>query len=254
MVILKSRREIEKIKISNQIVAKILSRLEAEICPGITTLYLNELAEKMARDAGGVPAFKGYRGFPYSLCASLNEQVVHGFPSKNPLKEGDILSMDFGILYDGFFGDAAITVAVGKISPKAKRLMRVTKEALYKGIEKAKIGFRVSDISYAIQSHAESSGYSVVRKFVGHGVGKSLHEDPQVPNYGKPGTGLRLKAGMTIAIEPMINEKGKDVRILKDGWTAVTKDGGLSAHFEHSIAVTEDGPIILSHRNGAESS
>jgi methionyl aminopeptidase len=254
MVILKSQREIEKIRISNQIVAKILSRLEAETCPGVTTLYLNELAEKMARDAGGVPAFKGYKGFPYSLCASLNDQVVHGFPSKKPLKEGDILSMDFGILYGGFFGDAAITVAVGEISQKAKRLMRVTKEALYRGIEKARIGFRVSDISYAIQSHAESSGYSVVRKFVGHGVGKSLHEDPQVPNYGKPGTGLRLKAGMTIAIEPMINEKGKDVRILKDGWTAVTKDGGLSAHFEHSIAITEDGPIILSHRNGAESS
>lgn len=250
MVILKSPSEIEKIKLSNQIVADILCRLEAEVKPGINTLYLNGIAEKMALERDAVPAFKGYKGYPFSLCTSVNNVIVHGMPSSALLVEGDIISIDFGVLYDGYYGDAAVTVPVGKVSEQAQRLAMVTKEALYKGIEKAVPNGRLSNISYAVQSHVEAAGYSVVRMFVGHGIGTSLHEDPQVPNFGKPGMGVLLKPGMTIAIEPMVNEKGYDVEILEDGWTAVTKDGGLSAHFEHTIAITEDGPVILSERNG----
>jgi len=246
MVILKSPKEIEKIYISNQIVAEILSMLESEVRPGVDTLYLNDLSERLARERKAIPAFKGYRGFPYSICASVNNVVVHGFPSKKPLVEGDILSLDFGILKEGYYGDAAITVDVGKISEAAARLSRVTKESLYKGIEKAVPDSRLSDISHAVQLHVEAAGFSVVRKFVGHGIGSKLHEEPQIPNYGEPGMGVRLKAGMTFAIEPMVNEKDYDVEILEDGWTAVTKDGSLSAHFEHTIAITEDGSVILS--------
>jgi len=249
MIVLKSPREIEKIRKSNRMVAEILAILESEVKPGINTLYLNDLSERLAREKGAIPAFKGYMGFPYALCASPNNVVVHGFPSKKPLCEGDIVSLDFGILFDGYYGDSAITVAVGKISEAAARLSKTTKESLYKGIEKAVPGNRLSDISHAVQSHAEAAGFSVVRQFVGHGIGSKLHEDPQIPNFGEPGRGVRLKAGMTVAIEPMVNEKGYDVEVLEDGWTTVTKDGCLSAHFEHTIAITEDGPVILSKIN-----
>jgi methionyl aminopeptidase len=250
VVILKSAQEIEKIRRSNQIVAEILSILESEIEPGIDTLYLNDLAERMARKRHAEPAFKGYRGYPYALCASLNDRVVHGFPSKTPLNNGDIISLDFGVVLDGYYGDAAITVPVGEIDESVRRLTRVAKEALYKGIEKAVPNGRLSDISHAIQSHVETAGYSVVRNFVGHGIGSKLHEEPQIPNFGDPGVGVRLMPGMTMAIEPMVNENGYEIEILDDGWTAVTKDGSLSAHFEHTIAITENGPDILSKRNG----
>ncbi|MDO9565540.1 MAG: type I methionyl aminopeptidase [Candidatus Desulfaltia sp.] len=246
MVTLKSPKEIEKIYVSNQIVAEILSILESEVRPGVDTLYLNDLSERLALERKAIPAFKGYRGFPYSICASVNNVVVHGFPSQKPLCEGDILSLDFGVVVDGYYGDAAITVGVGKVSDSSRRLARVTKESLYKGIEKAVPGGRLSDISHAVQSHVEAAGFSVVRKFVGHGIGSKLHEEPQIPNFGEPGMGVGLKAGMTFAIEPMVNEKGYDVEILEDGWTAVTKDGCLSAHFEHTIAIMENGPVILS--------
>ncbi|MBU3947123.1 MAG: type I methionyl aminopeptidase [Proteobacteria bacterium] len=251
MVVFKSPKEIEKIRISNQIVADILAKLKKEVKAGVTTLYLNEVAERLARKKNALPAFKGYKGYPYSLCTSVNNVVVHGLPSKKSLVEGDIVSLDFGVLFDGYYGDSAITVPVGKISKSAKRLILTTKESLYKGITKAVPGGRLSDISHAIQSHVEAAGYSVVRVFVGHGIGSSLHEDPQIPNYGKPGIGIMLNAGMTIAIEPMVNEKGCEVDILEDGWTAITKDGGLSAHFEHTIAITENGPVILSERIGS---
>lgn len=250
MVILKSSQEIAKLRKSNQIVAEILRELELKIEPGVSTLFLNNLAERLTLEQNARPAFKGYREYPYTLCTSVNNGVVHGFPSKTALKDGDILSIDFGVLYDGYYGDAAITVGVGKISDIAQRLIRATKEALYLGIEKAVPGGRLSDISHAIQSHVERGGFSVVRKFVGHGIGSSLHEEPQIPNFGKPGTGVRLKPGMTLAIEPMVNEKDYDVEILDDGWTAVTKDGRLSAHFEHTIAITDKGSVILSAQDG----
>ncbi len=250
MVILKSPQEIAKLRKSNQIVAEILRELELKIKPGVSTLFLNNLAERLTLEQNARPAFKGYREYPYTLCTSVNNGVVHGFPSKTALKDGDILSIDFGVLYDGYYGDAAITVGVGKISDVARRLIRATREALYLGIEKAVPGGRLSDISHAIQSHVERDGFSVVRKFVGHGIGSSLHEEPQIPNFGKPGTGVRLKPGMTLAIEPMVNEKDYDVEILDDGWTAVTKDGRLSAHFEHTIAITDKGSVILSARDG----
>jgi len=252
MVILKSPREIDKIGRSNQMVAEILEKLKGEIAPGIDTLALDRMAEALALEKKAVPAFKGYRGFPFSLCASVNEQVVHGFPSGSALKEGDILSIDFGVFHDGYYGDAAITVPVGRISDAAQRLLRVTREALFLGIEQAVAGNRLSDISHAVQSHVEEAGFSVVRKFVGHGIGKDLHEDPQIPNYGKPGVGIRLKPGMVFAIEPMVNAGGYDVETLDDGWTAVTKDRSLSAHFEHTIAITENGPVVLSHPRGRE--
>ncbi len=251
MVIFKSPKEIEKIRLSNQIVADILNKLRKKVKVGVTTLYLNDVAEKLAHERGAIPAFKGYKGYPYSLCTSVNNVVVHGLPSKKPLLEGDIISLDFGVLFDGYYGDSAITVPVGKISKSAKRLILTTKEALYKSITKAVPGGRLSDISHAVQSHVEAAGYSVVRVFVGHGIGSNLHEDPQIPNHGKPGIGILLKPGMTLAIEPMVNEKGCEVEILEDGWTAVTKDGGLSAHFEHTIAITNNGPDILSEIIGS---
>ena len=252
MVILKSPNEIERIRQSNVIVAEILEILRQKVEPGTNTMELDQISEKLALDRDAKPAFKGYRGYPYSLCASVNQQVVHGFPSKRPLKEGDILSMDFGISYQGYYGDAAITVPVGKVSRVAQRLMATTKEALFSGIEQAAPGKRLSDISHAIQTRAEAVGFSVVRQFVGHGIGKALHEDPQVPNYGKPGMGIRLKPGMVIAIEPMVNAGGYEVKTLDDGWTTVTKDGSLSAHFEHTVAITEEGPVILSAANGSQ--
>lgn len=246
MVILKSREEIEKMRKSNILVAEILEELGKKIRPGVKTIELDRLSETMALKRGARPAFKGYRGYPYSLCTSVNSEVVHGMPSERELKEGDIVSLDFGILNDGYYGDAAVTVPVGEISPAARRLLRVTEEALYRGIAAARAGNRIGDISAAIQGHVEAAGFSVVRDLVGHGIGKSLHEEPQVPNYGSSGRGIELKPGMVFAIEPMVNEGTYRVDVLRDGWTVVTADGKLSAHFEHSVAITENGPVILS--------
>ncbi len=246
MIILKSRSEIEKMRKSNAIVAAILEELRKKIRPGVKTIELDRLSEELALKKGARPAFKGYRGYPYSLCTSVNSEVVHGMPSERELKEGDIVSLDFGILNDGYYGDAAVTVPVGEITPAARRLLKITEEALYRGIAEVKAGNRIGDISAAIQGHVEASGYSVVRDLVGHGIGKSLHEDPQVPNYGTGGRGVELKPGMAFAIEPMVNEGTYRVDILRDGWTVVTADGKLSAHFEHSVAITENGPVILS--------
>lgn len=243
---MKSRREIEKMKKSNALVAAILEELRKKIKPGVKTIELDRLSEEMALKKGARPAFKGYRGYPYSLCTSVNSEVVHGMPSERELKEGDIISLDFGILHGGYYGDAAVTVPVGQITPAAKRLLAVTEEALYRGIAEARAGNRIGDISAAIQGHAEAAGFSVVRDLVGHGIGRSLHEDPQVPNYGTSGRGIELKTGMVFAIEPMVNEGTYRVDVLRDGWTVVTADGKLSAHFEHSVAITENGPVILS--------
>ncbi|MBW2559365.1 MAG: type I methionyl aminopeptidase [Deltaproteobacteria bacterium] len=248
MIILKSPEEVQKMGASNAIVAEVLTGLKEKVKPGITTSALNEYAEAVTQKRGAKPAFKGYGGFPFALCASLNSEVVHGFPSDRPLEEGDIISLDFGVFYNGYYGDSAITVAVGRIPASAARLMEVTEEALYKGIEQAREGNRLGDISFAVQSHAEKAGFSVVRDYVGHGIGKDLHEDPPVPNFGVSGRGVKLRAGMVIAIEPMINEGSYGVKVKPDGWTVVTDDGSLSAHFEHTIAVTEDGPVILSSR------
>jgi methionyl aminopeptidase len=245
LIILKSPLEIERMRIPSRIVAQVLEILKDKVRPGVTTIRLNQIAEEEAKRLGAKPAFKGYSGYPYALCCSLNDQVVHGMPGNRKLVEGDILSIDFGVVCGGYFGDAAVTLPVGEISENARRLLRVTEESLYEAIKATKEGNRLSDISYAVQSYVESRGYSVVRDFVGHGIGKSLHESPQIPNFGKPGRGVKLKTGMVFAIEPMINEKGPEVRILEDGWTAVTSDGGLSAHFEHTVAVTEEGPEIL---------
>jgi methionyl aminopeptidase len=246
MIILKSLQEIEKMRKSNAIVAAILEELRKKIRPGVKTIELDRLSEDLALKKGARPAFKGYRGYPYSLCTSVNSEVVHGMPSERELKEGDIVSLDFGILNDGYYGDAAVTVPVGEITPGARKLLKITEEALYRGIAEVKAGNRIGDISAAIQGHVEAAGYSVVRDLVGHGIGKSLHEDPQVPNYGSGGRGIELKPGMVFAIEPMVNEGTYRVEILRDGWTVVTADGKLSAHFEHSVAITENGPVILS--------
>jgi methionyl aminopeptidase len=246
LIVLRSQREIEKIRKSCLIVAEILERLKEHIQPGVTTYELNVLSEELAAKKNAKPAFKGYHGFPYALCTSVNEQVVHGMPSKeHPLKEGDIISVDFGVVKDGYYGDSALTHPVGTITQEAERLCRVTEESLYEGIAKARVGNRLSDISHAIQLHVEARGFSVVREFVGHGIGQALHESPQIPNYGPPGKGVKLKAGMVLAIEPMINLGRPEVEILGDQWTAVTVDRMLSAHFEHTIAITENGPEIL---------
>ncbi len=246
MIILKRPEEIEKIRVACQIVARILAEVSEKVKPGVTTFELDKLSEKLAKKQKAKPAFKGYRGYPYSLCTSVNAEVVHGLPSKTRvLNEGDIISLDFGVVKDGYYGDAAVTLPVGKVSEEAMALIEVTREALYRGIAKADPRHRLFDISHAIQSYVESHGFSVVREFVGHGIGRSLHESPQIPNFGKKGHGVRLKPGMVLAIEPMINQGVHEVEILADNWTAVTKDGKLSAHFEHTIAITEDGPEIL---------
>ena len=246
MIVCKGKAELETMRRANLIVARVLRHLGTQVCPGVTTLDLDRLAEQMIRDHGGIPAFKGYQGFPASVCASVNDEIVHGIPNRRPLEDGDIVSLDVGVLLDGYYGDSAWTFPVGEIAAELQRLLDVTRESLYLGIEKIRVGNRVSDISSAVQKHVESYGFSVVRKFVGHGIGKALHEEPQVPNYGKPGRGPRLLEGMVLAVEPMVNSKGPDVKVLDDRWTAVTTDGGHSAHFEHSIAVTKDGPWILS--------
>jgi methionyl aminopeptidase len=246
MIYCKGKAELETMREANQIVARVLRHLGSLVQPGATTAELDQVAEEMIREAGATPAFKGYQGFPASVCASVNDEIVHGIPNNRPLKEGDILSLDVGTHLDGYYGDSAWTFAVGKISGTLQNLLDVTRESLFLGIEKVKVGNRVSDISAAVQEHVEAAGFSVVRKFVGHGIGRSLHEEPQVPNYGRPGRGPRLAEGMVLAIEPMVNSKGPDAKILEDRWTAATTDGGFSAHFEHSIAVTENGPWVLS--------
>jgi methionyl aminopeptidase len=246
MVILKSPDEIEKMRASNRIVADILRELKMLVRPGVRTIELDRYAEEQTRKRGARPAFKGYRGYAHSLCTSVNNVVVHGIPSERVLEEGDILSLDFGIYYQGYYGDAALTVPVSRVSETAQRLMRVTEESLYRGIGQARPGNRLGDISAAVQDWVESAGFSVVRDFVGHGIGKSLHEDPQIPNYGVRGKGVELKPGMVFAIEPMVNEGTYEVKVLGDGWTVQTADGKLSAHFEHSVVITENGPVILS--------
>ena len=230
--------------------AKVLKRMEEVVRPGITTMEIAQEAGLMARALNVVPAFKGYNGYPAVICVSVNEEVVHGIPSdRRILKEGDIVGLDFGALHNGFYADAAVTLPVGELSRETKRLLDVTRDALYIGIEAALVGNRIGDISHAVQSHVESSGFSVVKVFVGHGIGRNLHEEPQIPNYGESQWGVRLKKGMTLAIEPMVNAGSDGVHVLDDGWTAVTSDGSFSAHFEHTIAVTENGPKILTIDN-----
>ncbi len=247
MIVLKTDEEIEKIRTASKYAMEVLFYLKDFIKDGITTKDLERLCEEKIRKMKNVkPAFKGYNGYPYALCVSVNEEVVHGVPSERVLKEGDIVSLDFGVIYDGFYGDVAVTYAVGKVSKEAERLIKVTEEALYKGIENARVGNRLYDISNAIQSHVESNGFSVVREFVGHGIGRSLHEEPQIPNFGEKGTGLRLKKGMVFAIEPMVNMGKSEISIKSNGWTAYARDLSLSAHFEHTVAITDDGPDILS--------
>lgn len=246
MIHLRNRDEIERLRRSNQIVAEAREMLRGMVRPGVTTLELDEGADEFFRKRGACSAFKGYRGFPKNICTSVNEEIVHGIPGGRKLKEGDVVGLDIGVLLDGYYGDTATTVPVGKISAEAERLLRVTEEALYAGIEMARPDGRLNDIGGAVQAHVERAGYSVVRDFVGHGIGQALHEEPQIPNFGVPGTGIQLKPGMVLAIEPMVNEGKADVRILPDGWTAVTADGKLSAHFEHSVAITEMGAVVLS--------
>ncbi len=251
MVNVKSEREIELMRAAGLTTAKILDAMCREVKPGVSTWDLDQLAEKMCKEAGVTPAFKGYHGFPACVCISVNDEVVHGIPSKKRvLKDGDIVGLDFGVIQEGWYGDTARSVAVGKVTPEAEKLLRVTQESLFKGIAEAKAGNRIFDIGHAVQAHAEAAGYSVVREFVGHGIGRALHEDPQVPNYGSKGKGMVLKVGMVIAIEPMINAGKPEVRVLKDGWTAVTTDRSLSAHFEHTVAITENGPVILTALEG----
>jgi len=246
MVILKSKDEIEKIRRACRIVAIALLELKSQVKAGKTTSELDQLAEKLILKLAGKPAFKGYRGFPATLCTSVNEEVVHGIPSQRVLKEGDIIGLDLGAIVDGYYGDAAITVPVGGPIPvETERLIRVTEESLYQGIRQIGVGKRLSDISHAIQEHVEKAGFSVVTDFVGHGIGRNLHEDPQIPNFGEPGHGIRLRQGMTLAIEPMVNMGNNAVKVLEDNWTAVTQDGTLSAHFEHTVLVAESGPEIL---------
>ncbi len=249
MIILKSPEEMKKMEQSCLIVAKTLDYLKGMVKPGITTMEIDRFADDYIKSNSAIPAFKGYRGFPASICASVNNEVIHGIPSDRVLEEGDILGIDLGAYKDGFYGDAASTFPVGKIPPDVEKLMRVTEEALYRGIENAREDNRVSDISHAIQKHVESNGFSVVRAFVGHGIGRDLHEEPQIPNFGPPGRGPRLRSGMTLAIEPMVNQGGHEVVILEDGWTTVTLDGKLSAHFEHTVLVTSDKPRILTKLN-----
>ena len=245
MIILKSRREIDRMKAASRIVAEVLNGLRTLVEPGISTYELDRFAAAEASKRKAKCAFRGYHNYPNSLCCSPNDQVVHGLASKTPLRSGDIVSLDFGVIYDDFYGDAAVTLPVGEISGAAKRLIDVTKESLYSAIKMAIPGNRLGDISAAVQIYVESRGFSVVRDFVGHGIGRSLHEDPQIPNYGVANKGIKLKSGMVLAIEPMINEKSHEVKVLNDNWTVVTCDGGLSAHFEHTVAITDNGPEIL---------
>ena len=245
MIILKSGEELEKMRKAGRLVAEVLAILKEKIRPGVTTLELDQLAEEKCNKWKARPAFKGYGGFPFTICASPNDRVVHGFPNEHPLQEGEIISIDFGLIIDEYYGDSAVTFPVGEIDETTQRLLTVTKESLELGIAAAQPGGRLSDISHAVQTRVEQDYFSVVREFVGHGIGRQLHEDPQIPNYGPPARGPKLKAGMTLAIEPMVNIGMPAVKVLEDGWTAVTTDGRRSAHFEHTVAITENGPEIL---------
>ena len=245
MIIGKSKRELEKMRAAGQLVGTVLQSLREMVAPGITTMDLDRAAEKMIRDAGALPTFKGYNGFPYSICASVNEQIVHGFPSNYELKEGDIFSIDCGVTLEGFVGDTATTVPVGRVSDDWLKLIRVTEECLDRAIQQCRPGNHLGDIGWAVQEHAEAHGYSVVRDYVGHGIGRRMHEDPQIPNYGRPGLGQKIKAGYVFAVEPMVNLGSHYTKVLSDGWTVVTMDGLPSAHAEHTIAITEEGPEVL---------
>jgi len=245
MIIGKSQKEIEKMRASGRLVGQVLQELRQMVGPGVTTLEVDVAADQMIRDAGAYPTFKGYNGFPFSICASVNEQIVHGFPSSYELQEGDIFSIDIGATLDGFVGDTATTIPVGTASEDRLKLIRVTDECLELAIEQCRIGKHLGDIGWAVQSHAEEHGYSVVRDYVGHGIGRRMHEDPQIPNYGKPGKGPKIKKGYVFAVEPMVNMGSYYTKTLKDGWTVVTVDGLPSAHAEHTIAITEDGPEVL---------
>ncbi len=245
-IVCKSGAELDKMRRAGRIVRQVLNELKAMVKPGITTMDLERFAEKRIEELGAKPAFKGYYDYPCVLCTSINNEIVHGIPSeKRQLKEGDLVSLDCGVLLEGYYGDAAVTVGVGKISPEAEKLMRVTEESLRRGSAAVKVGNTVGDVGAAVQQHVEKAGFSVVREFVGHGIGKQLHEDPQVPNFGAPGTGTKLREGMVLAIEPMVNAGRPGSRVLEDHWTAVTEDGSYSAHFEHTVAVTRNGPMIL---------
>jgi len=246
VIVCKSPAELDRMRVANQLVARVLKQLRERVAPGVTTEELDRFAEAEVRAAGATPAFKGYHGFPATLCVSVNEQVVHGIPSTRRLEAGDIVSVDLGVRLDGFFGDAAVTVPVGEVTPEAAALLETTEGALARGIGKVRVGGRLSDVGHAVQSHVEARGFSVVKEFVGHGIGAELHEPPQIPNYGAPGRGPRLAEGMVLAIEPMVNAGRPEVRVLADGWTAVTRDASLSAHFEHTVAVTAAGPWVLS--------
>jgi methionyl aminopeptidase len=246
MIKLKSPLEIAKMQVANQIVAEALAEITALVKPEVETLELDALAEEICRRRQVKPAFKNYRGYPRSICISINDEIVHGIPTHRRLRPGDLVSIDFGVRYDGYFGDAAVTLAVGEVSETAQNLMKATEEALYAGIAKVVAGNRLSDVSHAVQKTVESYGFSVIRDFVGHGIGRSLHEDPQIPNYGPPGQGPVLQPGMTFAIEPMVSAGRWEISVMPDGWTAITKDGSLAAHYEHTVALTENGVLILS--------
>jgi methionyl aminopeptidase len=249
MIVCRSAAELEKMRTAGQLVGEVLTALSRAVAPGVTTADLDAIAEKLIRGAGATPAFKGYHGYPATICASVNDEVIHGIPSgTRVLDEGDVISIDVGAELDGYFGDSAITCPVGRVSEEAATLLRVTEESLYKAIDCVRPGARVSDIGHAVQQHVEGAGFSVVREFVGHGIGQQMHEEPQVPNYGEPGRGPRLSEGMVLAIEPMVNAGKPAVKVLSDGWTAVTRDHRLSAHFEHTVAVTADGAWILTAR------
>jgi len=249
VIVCRSAAELDRMREAGRLVGEILTQLSAMVAPGVTTADLDEVAERRIRAAGAIPAFKGYHGYPATICASVNEEVIHGIPSgRRVLNEGDVVSVDVGAMLDGYYGDSAVTLPVGHVSEQAAMLLRVTEEALYKAIDKVKVGGRVSDIGHAVQQHVEAYGFSVVREFVGHGIGQRMHEEPQIPNYGEPGRGPRLAEGMVLAIEPMVNAGKPAVKLLADGWTAVTPDNSLSAHFEHTVAVTAAGPRILTAR------
>jgi methionyl aminopeptidase len=252
MIIGKSRRELEKMRAAGGLIGRVLQELRRRVEPGITTLEIDGAAEKMIRDAGAQPTFKGYHGYPYSICASVNEQVVHGFPSNYELKDGDIFSIDCGATLEGFVGDTATTIPVGRVREELLTLIRVTKECLVRAIEQCREGKHLGDVGWAVQEYAELHGYSVVREYVGHGIGRRMHEDPQIPNYGSPGKGTKIRNGYVFAIEPMVNLGSHHTRVLSDGWTVVTADGQPSAHVEHTVAVTENGPEVLTRVVPAE--
>ena len=249
MIVCRSEAEIAKMRTANQLVADVLAAVEAVVAVGVSTLDLDVLAERLVRDGGAEPAFKGYRGFPATLCTSINEEVVHGIPSASRLlADGDVVSIDMGVKMGGYYGDSAVTVPVGRVPEQTLALLRATRESLDRAIEQVQVGGRLSDVSHAVQAWVERHGFSVVREFVGHGIGERLHEDPQIPNYGPPGRGPKLAAGMVLAIEPMVAMGRPETKVLRDGWTAVTRDGSVAAHFEHTVAVTEAGPLVLTAR------